>query len=35
MKTFTYTIQDEVGIHAITAGLLAKKSKEFQITITM
>ena len=30
MKTFTYTIQDEVGIHARPAGLLAKKAKEFQ-----
>ena len=35
MKTFTYTIQDEVGIHARPAGLLAKKAKEFQSTITM
>ena len=35
MKTFTYTIQDEVGIHAIPAGLLAKKAKEFQSAITL
>ena len=35
MKTFTYTIQDEVGIHARPAGLLAKKAKEVQSTITM
>lgn len=35
MKTFTYTIQDEVGIHARPAGLLAKKAKEFQSTITL
>ena len=34
MKTFTYTIQDEVGIHARPAGLLAKKAKEFQSAIT-
>ena len=35
MKTFTYTIQDEVGIHARPAGMLAKKAKEFQSTITL
>lgn len=35
MKTFTYTIQDEVGIHARPAGLLAKKAKEFQSVITL
>ena len=35
MKTFTYTIQDEVGIHARPAGLLAKKAKEFQSAITL
>ena len=35
MKIFTYTIQDEVGIHARPAGLLAKKAKEFQSTITL
>ena len=35
MKTFTYTIQDEVGIHARPAGLLAKKAKEFKSTITL
>ena len=35
MKTFTYTIQDEVGIHARPAGLLAKKAKELQSTITL
>ena len=29
MKSFTYTIKDEVGIHARPAGLLAKKAKEF------
>ena len=29
MKTFSYTITDEVGIHARPAGLLAKKAKEF------
>ena len=35
MKTFTYTIQDEVGIHSRPAGLLAKKAKEFQSAITL
>lgn len=35
MKTFNYTIKDEVGIHARPAGLLAKKAKEFESTITI
>ena len=35
MKTFAYTIQDEVGIHARPAGLLAKKAKEFESTIML
>ena len=35
MKTFTYTIKDEVGIHARPAGLLAKKAKEFESAITI
>lgn len=35
MKTFAYTIKDEVGIHARPAGLLAKKAKEFESTITL
>lgn len=29
MKTFTYTIKDELGIHARPAGLRAKKAKEY------
>lgn len=29
MKSFEYTITDEVGIHARPAGLLAKKVKEY------
>lgn len=33
MKTFTYTIKDEVGIHARPAGLLAKAAKEFKSEI--
>ena len=35
MKSFTYTIKDEVGIHARPAGLLVKKAKEFDSTITI
>ena len=35
MKTFNYTIKDEVGIHARPAGLLAKKAKEFESTISI
>ena len=35
MKTFSYTVKDEVGTHARPAGLLAKKAKEFQSTITL
>ena len=35
MKTFTYTIKDEVGIHARPAGLLVKKAKEFESAITI
>lgn len=35
MKTFTYTIKDEVGIHARPAGLLAKKAKEYESVITI
>lgn len=36
MKTFNYTIKDELGIHARPAGVLAKtaKSLDSQITIT-
>lgn len=33
MKTFEYTIKDEVGIHARPAGLLVKKAKEFSSVI--
>lgn len=35
MKTFSYTITDEVGIHARPAGLLVKKAKEFESRITL
>lgn len=36
MKTFNYTIKDELGIHARPAGVLAKtaKSLDSQVTIT-
>lgn len=33
MKTFTYTITDEVGIHARPAGMLAKLAKDYQSEI--
>ena len=29
MKTFEYTIKDELGIHARPAGLLVKEAKKF------
>lgn len=35
MKQFSYTIKDELGIHARPAGLLAKKAKEFESMITI
>lgn len=35
MKTFSYTIQDAVGIHARPAGLLAKLAKTFTSTVTL
>ena len=35
MKTFSYTIKDEVGIHARPAGQLAKLAKEFSSTVTI
>ena len=31
MKTFEYTIKDELGIHARPAGVLVKESEEFYI----
>ncbi|MGN0602154.1 MAG: HPr family phosphocarrier protein [Oscillospiraceae bacterium] len=36
MKTFDYTIKDELGIHARPAGMLAKTAKalDSEITIT-
>ncbi len=35
MKSFDYTIKDEVGIHARPAGQLAKLCKEFSSTVTI
>ena len=35
MKNFTYTIKDEIGIHARPAGLLAKEVKKYQSKITI
>ncbi|MCI8371768.1 MAG: HPr family phosphocarrier protein [Lachnospiraceae bacterium] len=35
MKTFTYTIQDEIGIHARPAGLLVKAAKGYESEITL
>ena len=35
MKSFEYTITDEVGIHARPAGILAKKVKEFNSVVTI
>ncbi len=35
MKSFDYVINDELGIHARPAGLLAKEVKNFQSEITL
>ncbi len=35
MKTFTYTIKDEVGIHARPAGMLSKLAKGFESEILL
>ncbi len=35
MKTFTYTVKDQLGLHARPAGLLATKSAAFQSKITL
>jgi len=35
MRTFTYTIKDELGIHARPAGMLAKTAKAFDSEITI
>lgn len=35
MKSFDYTITNEIGIHARPAGILAKKAKEYASRITI
>ncbi len=35
MKTFDYTITDEVGIHARPAGILVKEAKNYSSKITI
>ncbi len=35
MKQFTYRIEDQNGIHARPAGLLAKKAAEYKSKITL
>lgn len=35
MKEFTYTIQDDIGIHARPAGLLAKAAKKYDALCTI
>lgn len=35
MKTFQYTVKDELGIHARPAGLLVKEAKNFTSKITI
>lgn len=35
MKTFNYTIKDELGLHARPAGLLVKEAKKFESKITL
>lgn len=35
MKNFTYTITDEVGLHARPAGMLAREAKKYESKITI
>lgn len=35
MKTFTYTIQDQFGIHARPAGLIVKEAQKYTSAITI
>ena len=35
MKTFTYTITDELGIHARPAGALVKEAKKFESRLSI
>ena len=35
MKQFTYTIKDELGVHARPAGLLVKLAKKYAMKVTI
>lgn len=35
MKSFSYTVKDELGIHARPAGMLVKEVKNFQSQVTL
>lgn len=35
MKSFMYTIKDELGIHARPAGMLVKEAKKYESKITI
>lgn len=35
MKTFSYVIKDEIGIHARPAGLLVKEAKKYESKIIL
>lgn len=35
MKSFTYTVKDELGIHARPAGMIVTEAKKFESTITI
>ena len=35
MKSFSYTVKDELGIHARPAGMLVKEGKKFQSKVTL
>ena len=35
MKSFKYTVKDELGIHARPAGLLVKEAKKYESKITI
>lgn len=35
MKSFTYTINDELGLHARPAGLLVKEAKKYESECTI
>ena len=35
MKSFSYTVKDELGIHARPAGMLVKEVKNFKSKVTL